>query len=143
MKKKKKKEKRATDESGGSFGLSFGDLLKESGLEVKQETPKAKKAPAPALPVKEERKSADDWDFSDMGKVVVRRETKRRGGKAVTVVRGLELRPDELMFLAQELRKLFGCGASIEDDDLLLQGDQRQRIEEWLVAHGAKKVILG
>jgi len=49
----------------------------------------------------------------------------RRYGKAVTVVRGLESRPDEAEKLARELKKGLATGGSGKDGVIVLQGDRR------------------
>lgn len=71
-------------------------------------------------------------------KVVVSRETKGRGGKTVTRVRGIAAQKEEL---ARAMKKDLGCGATFEGDDLVLLGSLVDRAAEWLAARGAKKVV--
>ena len=52
----------------------------------------------------------------------------RRYGKAVTVVRGLESRPDEAEKLARELKKGLATGGSGKDGLIVLQGDRRKDV---------------
>jgi len=52
----------------------------------------------------------------------------RRYGKAVTVVRGLESRPDEAEKLARELKKGLATGGSGKDGVIVLQGDRRKDV---------------
>lgn len=143
MKKKKKDKRPLQDPKSGNFGLSFGDLLKNSGVDL----PKKKKASV-VQPKKVEAQPApskDDvttLDFSSCTKVIVRKDTKRRRGKTVTLIKGLELETEELMFLAQELRKTLGCGSTLEEDDVLLQGDQTLRVKDWLQKQGVKNIVL-
>jgi len=70
------------------------------------------------------------------GKTRVALENKGRGGKSVTVVRGLPLAPDALLVLARELRAACGCGGTVKDDVVEVQGDQRTRVEAFLVERG-------
>mgnify|MGYP000567781716 CR=1 FL=1 len=70
------------------------------------------------------------------GIVRVGRETKGRGGKAVTLVRGLPLPPDELQRLAQALRGACGCGGTLKDGVVELQGDQRGPATAFLAQRG-------
>ena len=70
------------------------------------------------------------------GVVRVSRETKGRGGKAVTLVRGLPLPPDELQRLAQALRGACGCGGTLKDGVVELQGDQRGPATAFLAKRG-------
>ena len=77
------------------------------------------------------------------GKLVVRRERKGHGGKTATVVAGLDLPARDLERLARALRRALGCGASVDGDRLVVQGDQAPRVQAWLAAQGARRVVLG
>jgi translation initiation factor 1 len=63
------------------------------------------------------------------GTVRIFRERAGRGGKTVTVVRGL---PGDATALLGELRRLCGTGGTLKDGALELQGDHRQRLAEHL-----------
>lgn len=77
------------------------------------------------------------------GRLLVRREKKGRGGKAVTVIEGLRAEPAELESLARRLRKDLGCGSHVEAPHVVLHGAQTDRARAWLLARGATKVIVG
>jgi translation initiation factor 1 len=70
------------------------------------------------------------------GVVRVRRETQRRGGKTVTVVRGLPLPADALAALGKRLRTACGTGGTAKDGVLELQGDHVDRVLALLDAEG-------
>jgi len=72
-------------------------------------------------------------------KVVVRRETKGRGGKTVTRVSGIEAAHREA--LAGRMKKALGCGAVVEGEDVVLLGSLVDRAADWLEAAGAKRVV--
>ena len=72
------------------------------------------------------------------GVVRVMRETKGRGGKAVTVVRGLPLAPDALAALGKRLRTACGSGGTAKDGVLEIQGDHVERVMDLLAADGHK-----
>ncbi len=57
------------------------------------------------------------------GIVRVQRETKGRGGKAVTLVRGLGLDADALTALAKQLKAACGSGGTVKDGVIEVQGD--------------------
>ena len=76
-------------------------------------------------------------------KLVVRREKKGRGGKAATIIEGLKLEAEDLDALARRMRKDLGCGTHVEGSNIVLQGAQTDRARAWLLARGAKKVIVG
>ena len=70
------------------------------------------------------------------GVVRVSRETKGRGGKAVTVVRGVALTQDQLADLGKQLRTACGSGGTVKDGVIEVQGDHADRVVEWLTARG-------
>ena len=109
---------------------TLGDLLRARGVAVRDEPP-----PPAASP--------EALDFGGAPKIVLRREKKGRGGKTATVVEGLRLPPSALERIARDLKRALGCGATIEGDTIVVQGDMAARIEPWLVARGAKKVVIG
>lgn len=75
-------------------------------------------------------------------KVVVSREKKGRGGKTVTRVSGLGLAGPAVKDLAKSLQRALGCGATVDGEDVLLQGAQGERVQAELRARGAKRVIV-
>lgn len=112
---------------------TLGDLLRGQGVRVGAPEPPA----PPTAP------AADAIDFGGATKIVVRREKKGRGGKVATVIEGIKRPPSALERIARELKRALGCGASIEGDTIVVQGDMAGRIEPWLLALGAKKVVVG
>ena len=70
------------------------------------------------------------------GPVRVSRETKGRGGKTVTLVRGLALEEAALAKLAQQLKAACGSGGTVKDGVIEVQGEHRDRIVELLQAQG-------
>ena len=62
------------------------------------------------------------------GKVQVRLETKGRGGKSVTVVRGLPLAPAALAELGRQLRAACGSGGTAKDGLIEVQGEHVERV---------------
>jgi translation initiation factor 1 len=74
-------------------------------------------------------------------KLVVRMEKKGRRGKTVTRISGLPRR--ELKDLSVEMKKALGCGAMVEDNEVVLQGSLVDRASAWLNKQGAKQVVKG
>ncbi|MEF7614479.1 translation initiation factor Sui1 [Aquincola sp. MAHUQ-54] len=70
------------------------------------------------------------------GIVRVWRETKGRGGKAVTVVRGLPLDAAALTQLGTRLKTLCGSGGTAKDGEIELQGDHRDKVVAHLQGAG-------
>jgi translation initiation factor 1 len=73
------------------------------------------------------------------GVVRVSRETKGRGGKAVTLVRGVALDALALAALGKRLRTACGSGGTVKDGVIEVQGDHCERVigllkgEGWVV----------
>lgn len=57
------------------------------------------------------------------GVVRVSLQTKGRGGKSVTLVKGLALTPDALAALGKQLRSACGAGGTVKDGVVEVQGD--------------------
>lgn len=76
-------------------------------------------------------------------RAVVRMERKGRGGKEVTVVEQLGLPAAQLDTWLKALKNGLGCGGVVEEDALVLQGDQRERLPALLEARGVRKVTVG
>ncbi|MGL6110231.1 MAG: translation initiation factor Sui1 [Rubrivivax sp.] len=70
------------------------------------------------------------------GIVRVSRETKGRGGKAVTLVRGLALEEPALNALGKRLRSACGAGGTQKDGVIEVQGDHVDRLVMLLHAEG-------
>jgi translation initiation factor 1 len=77
------------------------------------------------------------------GVVRVGRETKGRGGKAVTLVRGLPLDDAALATLGKQLRTACGTGGTVKDGVVEVQGDHVERVLAWLAAQGYKPKRTG
>jgi translation initiation factor 1 len=77
------------------------------------------------------------------GVVRIFRDRGNRGGKVVTVVRGLRARGDALEALAAELKRLCGAGGTVKNDVVEIQGDHRERVAEQLRALGHTVKLAG
>jgi translation initiation factor 1 len=75
------------------------------------------------------------------GKVRVSRESKGRGGKTVTLVRGLPLAVAELEALGKQLRSHCGSGGTVKEGVVEVQGDHAERVLAWLQAHGHPRAL--
>ena len=70
------------------------------------------------------------------GIVRVGRETKGRGGKAVTLVKGLLLSEADLLALAKQLKAACGSGGTVKEGVLEIQGDHGAKVAAWLAGKG-------
>jgi translation initiation factor 1 len=64
-----------------------------------------------------------------------------RGGKAVSVVRGLPRR--DLATVAKDLKRHCGSGGTVKDGAVEIQGDQREKIAARLEAQGYTVKLAG
>lgn len=72
------------------------------------------------------------------GRVVLRRETAHRGGKTVIVVHDFaaHITEEAIEELARKLRAGCGCGGTVKDRSVEIQGDQPAKIREILEKEG-------
>ena len=72
-------------------------------------------------------------------KLRVRLETKHRAGKAVTIVQGFIGRAEDLEELGKKLKNYCGTGGSVKDQEIIIQGDQRDKVVQWLLKNEYKQ----
>jgi len=70
------------------------------------------------------------------GVVRIRRETKGRGGKTVTVVSGVPLGSEGIKALAGELKRHCGAGGALKDGVIEIQGDHCGAVIQELERRG-------
>jgi translation initiation factor 1 len=75
--------------------------------------------------------------------VYLHRDTKGRGGKAVTIAKKLILSEDDLKALAKQLKQACGSGGTVKDGQIEIQGEHREKISEVLQALGYKVRLAG
>jgi translation initiation factor 1 len=77
------------------------------------------------------------------GFVRLRREVKGRGGGTVIVISGIPLPASETRELAGALKKKCGCGGTVKDGVIEIQGDHRDALSAELQARGFKVKLAG
>ena len=77
------------------------------------------------------------------GIVRLQKQSKGRNGKPVTLIRGVLLQEDALQLLLKDLKKLCGCGGTLKDGVLEIQGDHREKIQAELQKRGFKVKLAG
>ena len=94
--------------------------------------------------------TAPDFDFKNEDEEVESRppkeqllkvvlDTKHRAGKTASVIKGFEMKEEEIATLAKQLKSFCGSGGSAKDNEIIIQGDHREKIVQWLVKNGYTK----
>jgi translation initiation factor 1 len=116
----------------GSGGLAQNPFAALSAAGLPSGPPTPARAAPPAPPAK------------GRGRVDIRREKEGRGGKTVTVVTGfVGIGLPEKELLTRKMRAACGCGGTVKDGNIEIQGDQRERVAEILAAAGFRPVFAG
>lgn len=76
-------------------------------------------------------------------RALIRRSRKGRGGHTVTLVELPGLSRSARADLAKKMARALGCGSRLEEDRVVLQGDQMERAEAWLSSLGVVRVVRG
>lgn len=77
------------------------------------------------------------------GIVRLRRETKGRKGKGVTLIDGLGMDTDALGSFAKTLKNKCGSGGTVKEGIIEIQGDHRQFLATFLQEAGYKVKLAG
>jgi len=121
-----------TDGGQGLAQNPFGAL---SGLNLPQGS---------SLPVRSDKSAKAVAPIKNRGRVDIKRTTAGRGGKTVTVVTGFTgIGLPEKEMLCKKMRSACGCGGTVKDGDIEIQGDQREMVAKILSEAGFRPVLAG
>jgi translation initiation factor 1 len=73
----------------------------------------------------------------------IKRDRKGRAGKTVTVIYGLQHTPAAFKELLVALKETCGAGGTLKENELEIQGDQREKVAAKLKALGYKVKLVG
>ena len=155
---REKKEKKIKEQEGFTLSnaapleLSLGALLGGASSAVRARgaensvdaasCERAKNAADAATFAPEERPAPASKE-AKISRVSLKRERAGRGGRTVTLVLLPAGYSGDKELLAKELRKGLGCGSSIEEGTIVLQGDIADRAEAWFAKKGVAKIVKG
>ena len=83
-------------------------------------------------------KPAESVKQRRLGRVILRRETAHRGGKAVIVIHDFpsEIPDEQLEILAKRLRQALGTGGTVKGRTIEMQGEQAVKVRAFLEKDG-------
>jgi len=87
-------------------------------------------------PEMSEEKSSPDANNRSKQRIRVFLDKKRRGGKAVTLITGLEESDEYITDLGKTLKKMCGVGGSAKNGEIIVQGDHRDKVITYLIDQG-------
>jgi translation initiation factor 1 len=90
----------------------------------------------PSFRFEEEEQAPQETPAAAQQKLRIRLDTKQRAGKAVTLVTGFIGKEDDLEDLGKKLKNFCGTGGSVKDGEAIIQGDQRDKVLQWLLKNG-------
>jgi len=76
---------------------------------------------------------------NDKQKIKIYTDKKQRKGKTVTIVNGFVGNLEDLKNLAKELKNSCGVGGTVKSDEILIQGDFKEKIYQILLNKGFKQ----
>jgi len=88
----------------------------------------------------EEEQTSDETILPSKQKLKVRLDTRHRAGKAVTLIEGFIGKEEDLEDLGKKLKTYCGTGGSAKDREIIIQGDQRDKVMQWFGKNGYKNV---
>lgn len=92
--------------------------------------------------IKEDKVKSEQAPKGD-GIVRIRKETKGRKGKGMSIIDGLDMSDNDLKALCKELKKQCGCGGAVKGFSIEIQGDVRDKLKQILEAKGKRVKLAG
>ncbi|NOJ30103.1 MAG: stress response translation initiation inhibitor YciH [Nitrososphaeraceae archaeon] len=74
-------------------------------------------------------------------RIVVRLE-KRRFSKTTTMIEGIDPKSSDLQTIVKNLKSRFACGGTAKDGFIMLQGDHRDDVKEYLIKIGFNESVI-
>lgn len=97
----------------------------------------------PNFKIEEEVTDNEETLLPSQQKLKVRLDKKHRAGKMVTLVEGFIGKEADREEIGKKLKTFCGTGGSVKDGEIIVQGDNRDKVLQWLLKNGytaAKKI---
>jgi len=119
-----------------AMGKGDGNMRKLGGLDALADLHRA--MGGESAPIQNVEEGGQESPMEGPGTLYVSRDRKARKGKEVTLIEGfdLDLHDEMARSVAKSLKALCGVGGGWKDGVVLLQGDHRQRVADWLTREG-------
>lgn len=90
----------------------------------------------PDFKPEQEDQPAEETLSAKQQRLRIRLDTRQRAGKAVTLVEGFVGQTADLEDLGKKLKTVCGTGGSVKEGIILVQGDHREKLLQWLMKNG-------
>ncbi len=74
-------------------------------------------------------------------RIVIRLE-KRRFSKTTTMIDGIDPKSSDMQTIVKNLKSRFACGGTAKDGFIMLQGDHRDDVKEYLIKIGFNESVI-
>ena len=93
---------------------------------------------APEMPDDSQKESSDHFIAKSI--IRVHLEKKGRGGKSVSIIRGLEMTNAKMKEIEKKIKSHCGVGGTQKNGEIIIQGDHRDKIIDLLKKMGASNI---
>ena len=90
----------------------------------------------PNFKLEEESNEQEQTILPAQQKIRIRLDKKHRGGKAVTLIENFIGKEADKEELGKKLKTFCGTGGSVKDGEIIVQGDNRDKVLQWLIKSG-------
>lgn len=66
-------------------------------------------------------------------------DKKQRAGKVVTIIYGFQMADVDIETVSRQLKTSCGSGGSVKDNEIIIQGDHRDKVLQWFIKNGYQK----
>ena len=93
----------------------------------------------PNFKIEEDKDEEQETLLPAEQKIKIRLDKKHRGGKMVTLIENFIGTNADKEDIGKKLKTSCGTGGSVKDGEILVQGDNRDKVLQWLLKNGFKQ----